>query len=615
MDPSSIRNFCIIAHIDHGKSTLADRFLEITGTVRPEDMKAQFLDQMDLERERGITIKGKAVTMYHQAPDGQTYQLNLIDTPGHVDFSYEVSRALAACEGALLVVDCSQGVEAQTIANTLLAMEYDLDLIPILNKVDLPQAEPERVAGEIEQVFGFKREEMLFVSAKEGTGAKEVLDAVIARIPPPQGLTAGPARALVFDSVYNPYKGIIAHIRVKDGAIAKSDRVQVMSSGTSAEIVEVGVFAPAPRVTDLLETGQVGYVATGLKDVRECSVGDTLTIVRAPASEALPGYVPLKSMVFAGLYPADGEYYNNLRTALEKLQLNDASLIMEPESSGALGFGFRCGFLGLMHLEVVQERLEREYDLDLIITAPSVAYEVKLANGSSVKVDSPAKLPPPNEIDEILEPVLDLTIVAPSRHVGVIMDLMHSRRSEFKRMEYIQGQGALRDGAQEQGDQSRVMMDYTMPLVELLADFYNQLKSRTQGYASLDYSFSGYQRAPLVKVDVLVNHVPVEALSMILHRDQAVAQGRRVVDKLRTTIPRQLFEVPIQAAIGSRVIARETVRAMRKDVLAKCYGGDITRKRKLLERQKEGKKRLKMVGQVEIPQEAFLSLLEVGGDR
>ena len=612
MDPSSIRNFCIIAHIDHGKSTLADRFLEITGTVRPEDMKAQFLDQMDLERERGITIKGKAVTMYHQAPDGQTYQLNLIDTPGHVDFSYEVSRALAACEGALLVVDCSQGVEAQTIANTLLAMEYDLDLIPVLNKVDLPQAEPDRVAGEIEQVFGFKREEMLFVSAKEGTGAKEVLDAVIARIPPPQGLTAGPARALVFDSVYNPYKGIIAHIRVKDGAIAKSDRVRVMSSGTSAEIVEVGVFAPAPRVTDLLETGQVGYVATGLKDVRECSVGDTLTIVRAPASEVLPGYVPLKSMVFAGLYPADGEDYNNLRTALEKLQLNDASLIMEPESSGALGFGFRCGFLGLMHLEVVQERLEREYDLDLIITAPSVAYEVKLANGSSVKVDSPAKLPPPNEIDEILEPVLDLTIVAPSRHVGVIMDLMHSRRSEFKRMEYIQGQGALRNGAQEQGDQSRVMMDYTMPLVELLADFYNQLKSRTQGYASLDYSFSGYQRAPLVKVDVLVNHVPVEALSMILHRDQAVAQGRRVVDKLRTTIPRQLFEVPIQAAIGSRVIARETVRAMRKDVLAKCYGGDITRKRKLLERQKEGKKRLKMVGQVEIPQEAFLSLLEVG---
>ena len=615
MDPSSIRNFCIIAHIDHGKSTLADRFLEITGTVRPEDMKAQFLDQMDLERERGITIKGKAVTMYHHAPDGQTYQLNLIDTPGHVDFSYEVSRALAACEGALLVVDCSQGVEAQTIANTLLAMEYDLDLIPVLNKVDLPQAEPERVAGEIEQVFGFKREEMLFVSAKEGTGAKEVLDAVIARIPPPQGLTAGPARALVFDSVYNPYKGIIAHIRVKDGAIAKSDRVRVMSSGTSAEIVEVGVFAPAPSVTDLLETGQVGYVATGLKDVRECSVGDTLTIVRAPASEVLPGYVPLKSMVFAGLYPADGEDYNNLRTALEKLQLNDASLIMEPESSGALGFGFRCGFLGLMHLEVVQERLEREYDLDLIITAPSVAYEVKLANGSSVKVDSPAKLPPPNEIDEILEPVLDLTIVAPSRHVGVIMDLMHSRRSEFKRMEYIQGQGALRNGAQEQGDQSRVMMDYTMPLVELLADFYNQLKSRTQGYASLDYSFSGYQRAPLVKVDVLVNHVPVEALSMILHRDQAVAQGRRVVDKLRTTIPRQLFEVPIQAAIGSRVIARETVRAMRKDVLAKCYGGDITRKRKLLERQKEGKKRLKMVGQVEIPQEAFLSLLEVGGDR
>ena len=618
MNPSHIRNFCIIAHIDHGKSTLADRFLEITGTVRPQEMKAQFLDQMELERERGITIKGKAVTMYHQAPDGETYQLNLIDTPGHVDFSYEVSRALAACEGALLVVDASQGVEAQTIANTLLAMGYDLDLIPVLNKVDLPQAEPDRVAGEVEQVFGFRRDEVLFVSAKEGTGAKEILDAVVDRIPPPGGNPEESTRALVFDSVYNQYKGIIAHIRMEDGDISRLDRIRVMSSGRTAEIVEVGIFSPAPTPTDRLETGQVGYVATGFKDVRECTVGDTLTIDRSPATEPLPGYVPLKSMVFAGLYPSDGEQYGNLRAALEKLQLNDASLTIEPENSAALGFGFRCGFLGLMHLEIVQERLEREYDLALIVTAPSVAYQVTLNSGEVIKVDSPAKLPSPNDYTDIEEPVLDLTIVAPSRHVGALMELMHSRRSEFKRMEYIQTQGSQNEGvaglSAGSGDNSRVMMEYTMPLVEMLADFYNQLKSRTQGYASLDYTFIGYRKAPLVRVDVLVNHMPVEALSMILHRDQAMSQGRRVVERLRVTIPRQLFEVPIQAAIGSRIIARETVRAMRKDVLAKCYGGDITRKRKLLERQKEGKKRLKMVGQVEIPQEAFLTLLEVGGE-
>ena len=620
MQPQLIRNFCIIAHIDHGKSTLADRFLELTGTVRPQEMKAQFLDQMELERERGITIKGKAVTMYHTAADGQRYQLNLIDTPGHVDFSYEVSRALAACEGALLVVDASQGVEAQTIANTLLAMEYDLDLIPVLNKVDLPQAEPERVAGEMESVFGFRRDEMLFVSAKEGTGAREILDAVVQRIPPPGGRTQEPPRALVFDSVYNPYKGIIAYLRVKDGAIAKSDRIKVMSTGRTAEIVEVGVFAPAPTPTESLSTGQVGYIATGFKDVRECTVGDTLTIERPAATEPLPGYVPLKSMVFAGLYPSDGEQYGNLRAALEKLQLNDASLSIEPENSSALGFGFRCGFLGLMHLEIVQERLEREYDLDLIVTAPSVAYQVTLTSGEVIKVDSPAKLPSPNEYSDIEEPVLDLTIVAPSRFVGALMELMHSRRSQFKRMEYIQSESPNRTPGVETGatgasmDTSRVMLEYSVPLVEMLADFYNQLKSRTQGYASLDYAFAGYVKAPLVRVDVLVNHLPVEALSMILHRDQAQTHGRRVVERLRGTIPRQLFEVPIQAAIGSRIIARETVRAMRKDVLAKCYGGDITRKRKLLERQKEGKKRLKMVGQVEIPQEAFLSLLEVGGE-
>ena len=613
METNLIRNFCIIAHIDHGKSTLADRFLEITGTVRAGDMQAQFLDSMDLERERGITIKGKAVTMSHTTPDGQTYQFNLIDTPGHVDFSYEVSRALAACEGALLVVDASQGIEAQTIANTLLAMEYDLELIPVLNKVDLPQAEPSRVSAEIQQAFGFRDDEILYVSAKEGTGAKDILDAVVDRIPPPSGEVKHSARGLVFDSEYNSYKGIIAHVRVKDGANTRQHKIKVMSTGKVAEIVEVGVFSPGPTPTESLVTGQVGYVATGFKEVRDCTVGDTLTVDRSAAEEPLPGYSPLKSMVFAGLYPADGEEYTNLRTALEKLQLNDASLEIEPESSTALGFGFRCGFLGLMHLEIIQERLEREYDLDLIVTAPSVAYEVVLTNGETITIDSPAKLPSPNEFSEIKEPMLDLTIVAPNRHVGVLMELMHSRRSEFKRMEYMQGGGTRRDGKEEPSDESRVVMEYTIPLVELLADFYNQLKSKTQGYASLDYSVSGYRAAPLVKVEILVNHHSVEALSMILHRDAAVIQGRKIVDKLRTTIPRQMFEVPIQASIGSRIIARETVRAMRKDVLAKCYGGDITRKRKLLEKQKEGKKRRKMVGSVEIPQEAFLSILEVGG--
>ena len=614
MDQSTIRNFCIIAHIDHGKSTLADRFLEITGTVRPEDMRAQFLDSMDLERERGITIKGKAVTMSHRGPDGKVYQLNLIDTPGHVDFSYEVSRALAAAEGALLVVDASQGIEAQTIANTLLAMQYDLDLIPVVNKVDLPQAEPHRVAAELRQVFGFREEEILFVSAKEGTGAKEVLDAVVERIPSPSGESGEPLRALVFDSLYDPYKGIIAHIRIEDGRISAGQRLRVMSSGKVAEIMEVGTFSPFPTPLDSLGTGQVGYVATGFKDVRECSVGDTLTGHNEPAKEPLPGYVPVKSMVFAGLYASEGEDYNKLRAALEKLQLNDASLSIEPESSSALGFGFRCGFLGLMHLEIVQERLEREYGLDMIATAPSVAYQVVTAKGDTITVDSPSKLPPPHEVQEIREPILNLTIVAPSRFVGVIMDLLHSRRSEFKRMDYIQGVAAQREDRDADPDQARVVMEYSMPLVEMLADFYNQLKSRTQGYASLDYTLEGYAAAALVKVDVLINQQPVEALSMILHRDRAAAHGRAVVQRLREVIPRQLFEVPIQAAIGSRIIARETVRALRKDVLAKCYGGDVTRKRKLLEKQKEGKRRLKMVGRVEMPQEAFLTLLKIGGE-
>ena len=615
MNQQRIRNFCIIAHIDHGKSTLADRILEITGTVRPQDMKAQFLDQMELERERGITIKGKAVTMSHRVSSGEyagEYQLNLIDTPGHVDFSYEVSRALAACEGALLVVDASQGVEAQTIANTLLALEYDLEMIPVINKVDLPSAEPERVAAEMEQIFGFRRDEMMFVSAKSGLGCIELLDTIVERVPPPAGGEDGPFRALVFDSIYDTYKGIIAYVRVADGTIAASDRLRVMSSGRTVEIMEVGVFAPEPTATGMLQAGQVGYVATGFKDVQECAVGDTLTNNIHPAEEPLPGYVELKSMVFAGLYPADGEDYTRLRTALDKLKLNDASLSIEPENSGALGFGFRCGFLGLVHLEIVQERLEREYDLDLIVTAPSVAYEVLLTNGEVVRVANPSLLPEPNSTSEVREPILGITIVAPSKAVGAVMELMHTRRSEFRRMEYIQGISGTQDDGNADSEQTRVVMEYTMPLAEMLADFYNQLKSRTQGYASLDYTFEGYRAAPLVRVDILVNQTPVEALSLISHRDNAVVQGRSIVEKLRTTIPRQMFEVPIQAAIGTRIVARETVRAMRKDVLSKCYGGDITRKRKLLEKQKEGKKRMKRVGRVEVPQEAFLSLLKIG---
>ncbi|MCH7712971.1 MAG: elongation factor 4 [Chloroflexi bacterium] len=614
MNPELIRNFCIIAHIDHGKSTLADRFLELTGTVRPEDMKDQFMDQMELERERGITIKGKAVTMSHRAPDGKVYQLNLIDTPGHVDFSYEVTRALAACEGAILVVDASQGVEAQTIANSLLALQYNLEPIPVVNKIDLPQAEPERVAAQMQQVFGFKEDEVLFVSAKDGTGAREILDAVVARIPAPKGNPQDPLRALVFDSVYNPYKGIIGHIRVTDGSISKHQRIRVMSSSRVSEIVEVGVFDPFPTPVDTLYAGQVGYVATGFKDLSECGVGDTFTDNALPAAEPLPGYVPLKSMVFAGLYPSDGEEYNKLRSALEKLQLNDAALTMEPENSTALGFGYRCGFLGLMHLEIVQERLEREYDLDLVITAPGVGYEVLLNNGETILIDNPSNLPSPNDVKEIHEPMLDATIVAPERHVGAIMELMHSRRTEFKRMEYIQGMAAGAKGDTGEAATTRVVMEYTMPLVELLTGFFDQLKSKTQGYASLDYTFTGYKRASLVKVDILVNHHPVEALSMIAHRDAAESLGRAVVTGLKKAIPRQQFEVPLQAAIGSRVIARETVKALRKDVLAKCYGGDITRKRKLLEKQKEGKKRMKMVGRVEIPQEAFLTLLKIGDD-
>ena len=614
MQQHLIRNFCIIAHVDHGKSTLADRFLELTNTVRPQDMKAQFMDQMELERERGITIKGKAVTMSHHAADGDTYQLNLIDTPGHVDFSYEVSRALAACEGAVLVVDASQGVEAQTISNTLLALSYDLVLVPVVNKVDLPQAETHRVAAELRQVFGFKEEEILFVSAKTGAGAGEVLNALVERVPPPPGEAGQPPRALVFDSLYDAHKGIIANIRVHDGTFSHRDRIRIMSTGKVTEAVEVGVFAPFPKPVAALHAGQVGYVATGLKNVRECTVGDTLTSDVRPAEIPLEGYAPLKSMVFASLYPADGEDYGNVRTALGKLQLNDASLTIEPENSTALGSGFRCGFLGLMHLEIVQERLEREYGLQILATAPGVGYRVVSHDGETHQVDSPAKLPPPHAIKEILEPLLGLTIVAPHRHVGVIMELMHSRRCQFRRMEYMQKAESSGNDREAAEVRDRVVLDYTMPLAELLSDFYNQLKSRTQGYASLDYTLEGYQAAPLVKVDILVNQEPVDGLAMILHRDSAASQSRAIVEKLKESIPRQQFEVPIQAAMGGRVIARETIRPLRKDVLAKLYGGDVTRKRKLLDKQKEGKRRMKVVGRVEIPQEAFLAMLKLGGD-
>ena len=612
MDASHIRNFCIIAHIDHGKSTLADRFLEVTGTVSRENMREQFLDQMELERERGITIKGKAVSMEYRH-QGEDYLLNLIDTPGHVDFSYEVSRALAACEGAILVVDASQGIEAQTLANAYLALEHDLTLVPVINKIDLPQAEPEAVAAELQQALGFTREEMLFVSAKDGKGVNELLEAVVQRVPPPEGIREAPLRALVFDSVYNSYKGIVAYIRVVDGELSSGEPMLLMSNGKVSEPPEVGIFTQVLSATKSLESGQVGYVATGLKDVRECRVGETITRARGPAEKPLPGYVALKPMVYAGIYPSQGEEYQSLRTALERLQLNDAALVYEPESSPALGFGFRCGFLGLLHMDIVQERLEREYALDIVATAPSVAYQVVLTSGTTIQVDAPSKLPQPNEFQEILEPWLSMTVVVPDSYIGGVMELMAARRAEFKRMDYLQGADASNgeDEGTHQRRASRVVMEYDMPLAELLADFYNQLKSKTQGYASLDYIFSGYRSASLVKLDILLNHQPVDALSAIIHRDKALQYGKALAEKLRNIIPRQLFEVPIQASIGSRIIARETVRALRKDVLAKCYGGDITRKRKLLEKQKEGKRRLKRFGNVEVPQEAFLALLKV----
>jgi len=598
MDQQHIRNFCIIAHIDHGKSTLSDRLLEHTGTISPREMEEQVLDQMDLEREKGITIKAKAVRMLYQAQDGQEVELNLIDTPGHVDFAYEVSRALVACEGAILVVDASQGIEAQTLANLYMALDHDLVIIPVVNKIDLPAARPDEVAQELEELIGIPAEEVIRASAKEDIGTEEILEAIVHRLPPPHGDPHQPLRALIFDSHYDPYKGVVAYVRVVDGALRAGEELLLLSNQKWVEALEIGVFRPRMTPVEELTAGEVGYVATGLKNVRDCSVGDTITTARNPAQEPLPGYRPAKPMVFAGLYPVEGEDYHLLREALDKLRLNDASLVYEPETSAALGFGFRCGFLGLLHMEIVQERLEREYGLELLATAPSVEYHVLTRKGDVITVDNPAKLPPLGEIEEIEEPWMYLSIYTPKEYIGPIMELVTRRRGEPEGLEYL--------------DEQRVLLTYQMPLGELIVDFYDQLKSRTRGYASLDYHFAGYRPGDLVKLDILVNQQPVDALSLIVHRDKAYEKGSALVSKLKELIPRQLFPVPIQAAIGKRVIARETVKALRKNVLAKCYGGDVTRKRKLLQRQREGKKRLKRFGKVEIPQEAFTAVLKLG---
>ncbi len=600
---SHIRNFSIIAHIDHGKSTLADRLLHLTGTVSDRDLSTQMLDTMDLEREKGITIKARAVRMAYTAKDGETYELNLIDTPGHVDFSYEVSRSLAACEGALLVVDAAQGIEAQTMANVYLALEHDLAIIAVINKIDLPNADPERVSKEVGQFIGLLDDEVIPASAKTGVGIEDILEAIVTKMPPPADEGASsPARALIFDSHYDPFKGVIAYVKMVDGEIRDGQRMRVMGTKKEAEILELGFFGPHMTTSASLQTGEVGYIATGFKVVKDCQVGDTITVTTNPAKAPLPGYRPAQPMVFAGLYPTDSEDFPILRDALERLQLNDSALTYEPESSLALGFGFRCGFLGLLHMEIIQERLEREYDLDLLATAPSVEYEVHMRGGETRRIDNPSELPSPGDIESIREPWMHLNIIAPSRYVGPIMELTTSKRGLFVEMIYL--------------DEDRVQLKYDIPLGELIVEFYDQLKSRTQGYASLDYSFAETRDADLVKLDVLVNGQSVDALSIITHRDDAYYKGRELVNVLRGLIPRQMFDVPIQASIGSRIVARETVKAMRKNVLAKCYGGDISRKRKLLEKQKEGKSRMKLVGSVEIPQEAFMAVLSLGsGDK
>ena len=601
MDQSHIRNFCIIAHIDHGKSTLADRMIEMTHTRTKREMQEQVLDNMDLERERGITIKSQAVRLIYHAKDGEEYIFNLIDTPGHVDFNYEVSRSLAACDGAVLVVDAAQGIEAQTLANVYLALDHDLEVLPVINKIDLPSADPDKVAKEIEDVIGLDCENAPRISAKTGVGVDQVLEQIITELPAPTGEVNAPLKALIFDSLYDSYRGVIVFVRIREGKVRPKDHIKMMATGAEFECVEVGYFGAGQFIPcDELSAGMVGYITASIKDLRETRVGDTVTLTDNPASEPLPGYRPVKPMVFCGIYPADGAKYPELKDALMKLQLNDAALVFEPETSQALGFGFRCGFLGLLHLDVVQERLEREYDLDLVTTAPGVVYKVYKTDGTVMELTNPSNLPDPSEIDYMEEPVVDAEIMVTSDYIGPIMDLCQERRGQYVSLEYI--------------EETRAVLKYVLPLNEIIYDFFDVLKSRSRGYASFDYELKGYQRSELVKLDILINREKVDALSFIVFKDTAYDRARKMCEKLKENIPRHLFEIPIQAAIGSKVIARETVKAMRKDVLAKCYGGDITRKRKLLEKQKEGKKRMRQVGNVEIPQEAFMSVLKLDDD-
>ena len=598
IDQSKIRNFCIIAHIDHGKSTLADRIIEKTGLLTSREMQSQVLDNMELERERGITIKAQTVRIVYKAKDGEEYIFNLIDTPGHVDFNYEVSRSLAACDGAILVVDAAQGVEAQTLANVYLALDHDLDVVPVINKIDLPSADPERVIEEIEDVIGIEAEDAPRISAKTGLNIEDVLEQIVAKVPAPTGDPKAPLQALIFDSLYDSYKGVIVFCRIKEGTVKKGTSIQMMATGAKAEVVEVGYFGAGQFIScDELSAGMVGYITASLKNVKDTRVGDTVTDANRPCKEPLPGYKKVQPMVYCGLYPADGAKYQDLRDALEKLQLNDAALQFEPETSIALGFGFRCGFLGLLHLEIIQERLEREYNLDLVTTAPGVIYKVYKTNGEVIELTNPSNLPDPAEIDYMEEPVVKAEIMVTSEFIGAIMDLCQERRGIYEGMEYI--------------EETRAVLRYTLPLNEIIYDFFDALKSRSRGYASFDYEMSGYEKSELVKLDILINKEEVDALSFIVHSGTAYERGRKMCEKLKEEIPRQLFEIPIQAAIGSKVIARETVKAMRKDVLAKCYGGDISRKRKLLEKQKEGKKRMRQVGNVEIPQKAFMSVLKL----
>ncbi len=597
MSTKKIRNFCIIAHIDHGKSTIADRLIEYTGTLQKREMEAQVLDSMDLERERGITIKAQSVRILYKAHDGEEYILNLIDTPGHVDFSYEVSRSLAACEGALLVVDAAQGVEAQTLANVYLALEHDLEIIPVINKIDLPSADPDRVKQEIEDIIGLDASEAVLCSAKSGIGIPDILEAIVNKVPAPPDKSDEPTRALIFDSRFDAYKGAIAYVRVKEGTIKAKDTIRMMHDQKDFDVTELGIFTPNLVPVQELPCGSVGCIAASIKNVGDCHVGDTVTLADNPAPEPLPGYRKAVSMVYCGLYPTESKDYENLRDALEKLQLNDAALEYEAETSLALGFGFRCGFLGLLHMDVIQERLEREYNLTLITTAPSVNYKVYKTNGEMIEVDNPAKLPPPTEIDYIEEPYVKATTIVPKDFVGTIMELSQDKRGEYQSMEYL--------------DETRVSVVYHLPLSEIIYDYFDKLKSATKGYASLDYELIGYKQSPMVKMDILLNGEPVDALSIIVHKDRAATRGRALAEKLKELIPRQMFEIPIQAAVGTKIVARETVKAWRKDVLAKCYGGDISRKRKLLEKQKAGKKRMKAVGSVEIPQEAFMAILKV----